>query len=204
MGSGDAVTPLADYVVASEDYEPGDGWNYQQWLRSVNAGLEPRRWASAAVTAYGNAYNNEKSLSAVATDRLDELAGAIAGFVEAVRTDADGITARERSALRAARGAAATFYDRGVALDGNRDLGGFMGAIAASSQLNAPIRTAAQTVIDALDAAVVAATDVPTLSGLSIYAPRSASAANAADYSSGSFRFVADSRWNEFLTIMNG
>ena len=154
--------------------------------------------------SYGDTFSDEESLSSVATDRLDELAASIADFVAAVQADADGISARERNAFRAARTAATTFYDRGVALDSNRDLGDFMGAVAASSQLNAPIRTAAQAVTTALQAAVSSATDVDGLSGLSIFAPRTAAASGAADYTGGSFRFVADSRWNEFLTVMNG
>lgn len=203
-GSGEATRTLADYVVASEDFEIDSGWNYRSWLGNVNDTFTERQWADSAVSAYSNTYRNELPLASVATDRLDELAAAVASFVDAVESDDGGISAAERLAFRSACESATTFSREGQTQYSNRDLGGVMTAISASPRLNQPIRSAAQAVTVALQDAVSSRTDNAAFSGLSIFAPRSRAEARTVSYDGSSFRFVADSRWNEFLAIMNG
>jgi hypothetical protein len=49
----------AHCIVASEDLEPGDGWEYQQWLAATSSKPQktPADWASQAVEAFKLGYN---------------------------------------------------------------------------------------------------------------------------------------------------
>ncbi len=49
---------FAHVIVASEDLEPGDGWEYQEWFRLMSAQppVDPDEWGRQAVTAFGVGY----------------------------------------------------------------------------------------------------------------------------------------------------
>jgi hypothetical protein len=63
---------LADVMLASQDYEPGNGWNYQTWLTDVfddSANISPDVFtlASAAINSYGAEYPGQKDITLAAT-----------------------------------------------------------------------------------------------------------------------------------------
>jgi hypothetical protein len=46
----------ADCVIGSEDLEPGDGWDYAAFLRSLRPPYDAAAWGKAAVDAFGECY----------------------------------------------------------------------------------------------------------------------------------------------------
>ena len=81
----------ADYVVASENTEPGDGWDYTTWLNSVaNENKDDESYkeniAKDAVTSYGNYYENVDgtTMSAIDTSKLDTIVNDLKNFNDAL------------------------------------------------------------------------------------------------------------------------
>ena len=83
----------ADYVVASENTEPGDGWDYTGWLNKVadevnNNSLTMENVAKDAVNAYKDFYTDVNisgtTLSAVDTSKLDTIVEDLKNFNDAL------------------------------------------------------------------------------------------------------------------------
>ncbi len=81
----------ADVIVASEDLEPGDGWNYKLWFEKMTAEppVDSASWARQAVVAFEEAYRDKTdfrpcTLGAFATD--NRLALAFKELIEIVGT----------------------------------------------------------------------------------------------------------------------
>ncbi len=81
---------LADYLVASEETEPGDGWPYDSILAklSSNPGMGPRELASAVVRAYMDFYRSI-GMPGVTLSAIDLSVYRDPGFLEKVRSFAD-------------------------------------------------------------------------------------------------------------------
>ncbi|MGR0480875.1 MAG: clostripain-related cysteine peptidase [Candidatus Electronema sp. V4] len=85
----------AEVIVASEDLEPGDGWDYKRWFGKMAAAppVDSASWAKQAVDAFGETYEKEDdlhpcTLGAFKTD--NNLAQAFKELIKAV--DAHGRT----------------------------------------------------------------------------------------------------------------
>ncbi|MBF0498749.1 MAG: hypothetical protein HQM09_01340 [Candidatus Riflebacteria bacterium] len=84
-----AVKSNIDYVVGSEETEPGDGYPYDQILGALTAGMQPADLAKIVATKYVASYNNgtqgssPSTQSAVDCSKFDALKDAIDGFAKA-------------------------------------------------------------------------------------------------------------------------
>jgi len=186
----------ADVLVASEEIEPGDGWEYQNIFDKILAdpGMNAETLAGHILDAYEAAYNGAGiyTLSSIDLDEMGSpsagLAGALADFAELALTTA---TSADWTALRGARDAAQGFNS-----DRYRDLGDFMtqveGAVVATAIIDA-----ATDVKDALDDAVIEAYAGASVTGtgLSIYLPQDDASAYDLPYDDLLF---ADIPWNHF------
>lgn len=81
---------FAHCVVGSEELEPGDGWEYQEWLSlmSDQPPADPDQWARQAVEAFGRGYDgrtNEYPCTLAAFRSAHGVTDAFAGLVAAVR-----------------------------------------------------------------------------------------------------------------------
>ncbi|MGR0480874.1 MAG: clostripain-related cysteine peptidase [Candidatus Electronema sp. V4] len=81
----------ADVIVASEDLEPGDGWDYKLWFEKMAAEppIDSVSWAKQAVAAFEESYKNKTdfhpcTLGAFAADNI--LVQAFKELIEAVDT----------------------------------------------------------------------------------------------------------------------
>ncbi|MCI5167223.1 MAG: hypothetical protein D3903_14295 [Candidatus Electrothrix sp. GM3_4] len=85
----------AEVIVASEDLEPGDGWDYKLWFDKMAAAppVDSASWAKQAVAAFEEAYKDKTgfhpcTLGAFATDNI-----LVQTFKELIETvDAHGRT----------------------------------------------------------------------------------------------------------------
>ncbi len=94
-----AMRNVADYVVGSEDLEPGDGWPYDTILAELVAtpSLSPRSLSELIVTKYFNSYPHSSGITQASVEvaKLDKLCSKIDDFVSKANNDWAGIkTAR--------------------------------------------------------------------------------------------------------------
>jgi len=156
----------ADYLVVSEDVEPGDGWDYTNWLSVFQqSDSSARQVATQAVNSYENFYraqgNNEVTLSAIDTAQIGGVATAWSSFAQAVNTA--GSSAMQT--LQSARNSALDFYDPSYV-----DLHSLMSYFMRLNTV-ASLDTAAQNVLTALSSAVLETGGLSTASGLTVYLP---------------------------------
>jgi hypothetical protein len=75
------LKPYAEYLVASEDVEPGTGWNYRLVLSPFqNQSLDPETFAAHIATSYAQAYQSfitDYTMSAIRLESMDLLEQAV-------------------------------------------------------------------------------------------------------------------------------
>jgi len=84
------ISPFADYMIASEDVEPGYGWTYDQWVAQLvkNPQMSPLEVSKAIVDSYIE-FNSGKNietttLSVIDLNKFPQLARAMADFSSSV------------------------------------------------------------------------------------------------------------------------
>lgn len=187
-----------DIIVSSEELEPGDGWEYNQFLAPLvsNPHMTATDLAAEIVESYGNRYAGagDTTLSAVRTSGLAALDSALDAFTtEALlpATTATDWAAMRESAARTHRFGNDSMY--------HLDLRDFMNDVTTRvASLN--LRSAAAGVVSSIDSAVVAAAGTVTdAGGISIYLPFG-NAAIDGSYTPGNFNFLNDvPNWDNFL-----
>ncbi len=187
---------LSDVLVASQELEPGDGWEYQTFLGALASSptLSAFDLANAAVDSWEQRYSGEEgtTLSATRIDGLESLRTAIDSFVDTAISTGTSIT----NQLLAAVSRATPINN---ADDGYRDLGDFMREVI--SQLpNTAVATTAQQVVTALGAAILSHTGtVAGANGLSVYLPTSSIDTS---YDMANYSFLQETNWGNFLRFM--
>ena len=188
---------LAAVVVASQDLEPGDGWEYQDFLGKLAASPNMTAYdlAGAVVGAYGTRYAGEAdtTLSATKTSALAGLRSALDGFVDAaLKAGSSLIPALKNAAARATEFDSAGQHDY-------RDLGDFLREVG-SAVADTSVTAAAATALNALRGAVL--TQVGTVAGangLSVYLPLDSMADS---YLTQDFEFLQSTSWGNFLRFL--
>ncbi len=184
MGVAETAYTLRDtaaVVVGSQDAVPGDGFEYDQAFSALAtnpAGVTAEALATGLVQAFAARYGTTgyaDTLAAVSTAKLGDLAAALQAVVAAVDNapigDPVAAEAAAEDRRRVVAIAASTLLPNAAAPE-QRDLGGFLAALAADATLAPAIHTAAGSALAALDAAVVSRTaDLRGHSGLSVYLP---------------------------------
>lgn len=177
MGSAEVASlwgPYADYLVASEELEPGDGWDYSA-LSALNGTDDPRELASSVVDAYGAYYraaageasNPDVTLAAYDLSRVGDVADALGDLAG----ELDGRLGEGAYAeLSQARGGARALglsaaESRGEAYD-------LVDLASLCDQLGEVAPEGAHALADAVASLVVSqASNVDGLGGLSVYFP---------------------------------
>jgi methionine-rich copper-binding protein CopC len=192
------LTPYADYVVASQELEPGDGWDYAEFIRllQADASLNALDVALATVNSYPGQYGSmsDITLSAVSTNSFSAVTTEMNQFVASALA-----LSSSHSDWAVMRSAASTAREYPSGDDGFGDLGHFM-ALVSSNASSVSLKTEASQVLAALDTAVVAEVGtVSQASGLSIYLPPTGITSLGGWYSEASFGFLAGVAWDDFL-----
>lgn len=190
------VAGVATHLVASERTEPGDGWDYTAFLNALAAAQtrDSAALAAAIVDTYGAFYRSQQPLSSVLLAGVTGIEQAIDGFVGVMRN----ASSADWAAAQTARSRAAS-ADSGYEI--YADLVSFMSNLQTASA-TAAIDTAAQAVIDAVGAAVQRTAGPTDLHGLTVVFPRSASElASSTSYSASQHRFLANTTWDDFVSL---
>ncbi|NJN86203.1 MAG: hypothetical protein HC881_07660 [Leptolyngbyaceae cyanobacterium SL_7_1] len=205
------IKDSATFLVGSQELEPGQGWNYTPVLSDLtsNPALSAVDLGSSILNHYGQYYQSvgfnglDETLSVInlaslRSDQPGNLATAVNGFASTVM---GGATQRDLQFLDWYRDRHVSFgdgyYDYG-------DIGTIFSGIANDGRVSSGIRTAAQTVVDALGTAIANnyAAVANTATGLSLYFSNKGYNPDLT-YSSGNLDFAADTLWDEFLNWAN-
>jgi hypothetical protein len=193
----------ADVLVASQLNIPGNGYNYDLWLRQLSSNVSATdgyQLASQAVSAYRQEYlrQDEVTLSAVRTDRLTGIQTAISSLrstITAGSSEANAISSIAQS-LPGLEGSV------------SRDLYAFASNIAssASAAIDPGTRTAATGLANAVTSAVIANFSSESgLNGISAYMPAGTQAI-APNYTEGTSSaehlFASQTQWGNILSMI--
>jgi hypothetical protein len=189
---------VAGVFVASQELINGTGQDYTTAYAALAtadpATVTAAQVAAGMVASYGVQYLNDPdrcdTFSAVTVSGQAALQAALRQFVDASAT----LGSTQRTALRAIARASIAYDTPSF-----RDLGSFMGRVAASASLPATLRAAATAVGTAVSAAVVAKTaDVRGSSGVAIYLPASSADGYLSNYAATNQAFCQATGWDRF------
>jgi hypothetical protein len=216
-----SLYPYSNYMVASEEVEPGYGWSYAAWLQQLaqNPAVNGEGLSQAVVSTYvtndvllsgGRASSDEiaqeestTTLSAVESAQVPDVIGAMNGFTSA-------ITALDQTLVAEAR----TYTRSYFSLFGEEvspsfiDLGNFAEVLTTLTDETA-VEQAAVQLRTAIDSAVVAEKHGINMSGSNgiafhfpdsdLYYYTEFNAEFPPYYAESSSRFLEQSVWDEFL-----
>lgn len=198
---------LANYLVASEELEPGAGWDYQAWLKglSANPGMNGAQLGKVMVDTYIASYKaggsqNPGGNAADATLSAVNINALVGGFVPALNKFATTLAnayPANKAALDETRNKTATFDNTDCA-----DMGHFLTRVGEST-LPAAIKAEAAAVQTELNKAVVAhgecgAPGMLDGTGLVIYFPRPDQSYNQVYGNPANIAFGAEN-WKSYL-----
>lgn len=189
-----ALKDGCDYLVASEETEPGEGYPYKEIIQNFKKGMTSEQVATMIVKQYaasydgGSAGNSSTTQSAIKCSELNNLTDAINGFAKA--SMAGEFAAEFKSALNRVQ----KFYYRT-----NIDLGHFV-ALAKDSIKDEGFQTAAKKLEAAFAKAVIcnglSGYNTKNATGLAIYFPTS-SYSFSAEYKD--LAFAKDCMWEAMV-----
>jgi hypothetical protein len=202
---------VAAFMVASEELEPGPGWDYAPLLKALVAlpSIGALDLSKAVVAGYQARYgdNDVTTLSVLDLSRAQSVATAVSGLADGLR----GSLASERSSIQTAR-SKLTPYGADDALFTSIDLGSFLQLYLALTT-NPDLKKRAQVALDASNQIVLSnyasksSTNRSGSKGVAIYFPATKSDFDSDPYKQGyeknnadhQVEFVARERWADFL-----
>lgn len=154
LETGYALRGAGKVMVASEELEPGAGWNYARWLTPLvadPAGHDAEKLGQLMVSAYRDEYgnNDDTTLSAVRLSKMAGLAKAVSGFAERARARLTGQLGVLKKGRQACMNYAPSYGLHSI------DLARFLGQVRDDPAADGGLRTKAKAALKALDASVV-------------------------------------------------
>jgi hypothetical protein len=190
-----ALKDGADYLIASEETEPGDGYPYEEIIAGFKKGMTPKDVAKHIVTEYsksfdgGSAGYSSTTQSALVCSELDGLKDAINGFCKTLMST--NLSPEIKIALNNVQ----KFYYRT-----NIDLGHFIEMLEVQVKDNKSFETSANKLKAAIKKAVLinklSGYNTQNATGIAIYFPTS-SYSFANDYSD--LAFAKESLWEPMV-----
>ena len=189
------IRNYVDYIVGSEETEPGDGYTYNTFLGPIvaNPTMGALEVGKQAVNAYADHYGTEDhTQSLVKSSALDGLVPVINNFVTAAKA------ANEKALVKSALNQTQSY-----AYADNKDLWHFMSLYGASTK-DSNVKAAAQAVQDYLDNTLIlenrSNSNYANSHGLAVYLPATSFSASA--YSE--LQWAKDAQWDEFIKWYQG
>ncbi len=197
---------MLNYLIASEETEPGDGWDYKAWLTAVSAkpAMSPVEVGTSLVETYAKSYTAggsqsgsrtmDTTLSLVDVNALNDV---LVPAVNKFASTSVASMAANKAALGTVRGKTTVFYNSDCA-----DLGHFVKLAQADATLGADVKGAAKEVQDALGKTILAngisGSKYANATGLVMYFPRPTQYFNA-KYDNANEIAYAKEGWGKFL-----
>lgn len=193
---------LANILVASEQLEPGKGWDYEAIVGALakNPNMSPVQLSKAMVDSYKAQYvasGDEATLSAVDINNMVNV------FVPALNNLGAELTAAlpsNKANIANARQQTQVFYNRDAA-----DLGDFLKKYAA---MNRGVSAASTKVEQAISQTLIAeghnGSEVAGATGIQIYFPTATMSVNPKYDNANFMRFAETKGWSSFLHAFTG
>ena len=189
-----AVKNSCDFIVASEETEPGEGYPYDGMLSGLTAGMSPAAFATHLVKAYAASYNDgsqgskSSTQSAIACAFLNDLRVALDEMA------ALAIKGKYGKEFTTALNSVQEFY-----YSTNKDLGDLVQLLQAGIK-DAAFQKAAAKVQDVLKKVIIAnghnGSDMAKAQGLAVYFPNS-SYSFSSEYAN--LAWAKESKWDEMV-----
>ena len=192
----------ADYLVASEQLEPGKGWDYKTWLASAGKGdTTPAAFSSNLVDSYIASYGpggwqssgrDEVTLSSM---DINAFSGNVVPALNEFVAAASASMGANKAAFQAARANAQTFYNRDCA-----DLGSFLSNVK-SSVKDGAVNAATAKLEAAYKTSIVReghSNHFPKATGSVLYFPTPSQSINGSYGDASKIAFAA-TEWKGFL-----
>lgn len=188
----------ADWLVGSEEVEPGEGWNYNDFLGRVSnlfdggkTDVSAADVAHAIVDSYAAGPSDNSTMSATDLSHLDAFNGALDGFSDALM-QAGGL---QNQSLRKA-------YEQTLRFDDadQMDIGDFAKKVIASTT-DVNLKAAANTLLEAMtdtttEKQAAGAKKYANATGLTVYAP---TGSIDSQYQSDGKDLWSQSHWNQVI-----
>ena len=190
------LAPLADVMVASQETEPGDGWDYQAFLQSLadNPYASAQTLGGYIVDSYDAWYNSSaETLSSVDLSQYQAIDDAMSAFNNAALIASGSEWLVIDDAVENAWSSAA--WDYGWAGE-ERDIGHLFEYIAQNAS-NEALKTAAADVVSAVESAVLDNSSRQDLSGIQ----GALLSSNAAVWSGDGLVGKSGSAWGQFQQL---
>jgi hypothetical protein len=173
------LVPYADYMVASEELEPGTGWNYTAWLSAISSkpSISTFDIGKSIIDSYYASFNNNLdeqktvTLSSIKLSKVPALTTALDTLSKKLANDLNSAPDMVRIEIGQGREKSESYGKQANDDSGMIDLGDFV------SKLSASYSTERTKVATALNEAVAynkQGSAKPKAQGLSIYLPSSA------------------------------
>ena len=173
------LIPYADYMVASEELEPGTGWDYSAWLSAIknNPAISTLDISKKIIDSYYASFNSNPdeqktvTLSAIQLNKVAALTTALDNLAQKAGNNLNSTPDVVRIEIGQGREKSESYGQQANDDSGMIDLGDFV------SKLSATYSTEATNVKTAIDNAVAynkRGSAKPKAQGLSIYLPSSA------------------------------
>jgi hypothetical protein len=200
-----AMRNAANYMVGSENVEPGDGWPYHTILQALtaNPSLSPDSLSKIIVSRYGSSYKITQGItqSAVDISKLNNLVAKIDAFTEEAN--------KEWGNLKAARNSSRTYHPPFSKSCWGADLWDFADKVY-STVVNPDIKNAASDLKGAIDDFIIGeyhSMNMEGSHGVAIYFPPNLTKFNNDPEHTGYMQdnnfmlvdFVKDHKWDTWL-----
>lgn len=187
------ISGQANFMVASEADEPGQGWPYNIVLQTLTntPGTTPGDFANAVVDSYAQSYGSWNNVTMAAIDL-----SAVPGVVTAVDGFANTLLSNWDSRFAQARSQTLSFD-----VPDHIDLYRFAELVGGSVP---NVSAAADNLKTALSAAVRHewhSGDMTGANGLAVYFPANVPSSWPGDYNPSIIRYAGETLWDEFLTL---
>lgn len=192
----------ANILVASEELEPGDGWDYHAYLGTIaqNPNMNPVQVAAMMVDTYGAAYRpgGSQQGSDITLSALDinTMMRTLVPAVNRLGTELQAALPTEKPAIDAARNATQGFYNRDSA-----DLGDFLRQLSSRTQ-NPRLQAAVAGVDQAIKQTVINETHYGAparATGVQMYFPRANMGFNRRYDDAAQVNYAETRAWGDFL-----
>lgn len=191
----------ANFIVASEESEGGNGWPYHNVLNDKTLGklqealaakldITPEQFAKKIVGDASHVQYDLPTMSTVDTSKMKDFAKAIDGFAQAIIDSKDSNSALKNLARRTED------------FNGFKDIGHFCQQIVNSADItDKGLKAEAQKVLDSLKETVIAnqsSYQYPNANGLQMEIPTSGHMSSGY----GNLQFAKDTHWDEAMASM--
>lgn len=194
------IKDSVNFMVGSEETEPGDGWPYGEWLKNNHKGIGAEELGSALVDAYVTSYKtrsaktSEVTFSMLDLRKLPALEQSIAAFV----ADLIKLPSSERAKIKSAGDNTQAF-----AVEDYKDLGDFLSQLKSSTLQNtSPHAGEVETGLRSVVYKNQGTSDYSRATGLSIWIPDNSGTFNSYKGAYSTLKFQAATHWADLMDLL--